>query len=158
MGGSKKKNGHRKNCKCPICKNMNNSKRRGGNSSLRKTRKIRGGEGDEETKTSDDETEPEEIQPYDDEDTDSDEDADTDSAKNTDAKGGKRRSKKRGNGHKPSCECPICKNMKKKAKKGGSDPMEVKASDTEYEEMDDADRGATGGSRRKRRRTRKYRK
>ena len=29
MSGSKKKNGHRLECKCPICKNMNNSKKNG---------------------------------------------------------------------------------------------------------------------------------
>lgn len=34
--------------------------------------------------------------------------------------GGKRKSKsKKGNGHKMTCACPICKNMMKKGKKGG---------------------------------------
>jgi hypothetical protein len=36
--------------------------------------------------------------------------------------GGKRKSKskgKKGNGHKMTCVCPICKNMMKKGKKGG---------------------------------------
>jgi len=32
--------------------------------------------------------------------------------------------KKRGNGHKMNCGCPICKNMRKSKKRGGADYME----------------------------------
>ena len=93
MGGSKKKNGHKPNCACPICKNMKN-----------KTKK-RGGGDDDEDKDMDEEG---------DEDKDMDEDEDEDEEMQ---EGGK----KKGNGHKANCKCPICKNMKK-SKKGGDEP------------------------------------
>ena len=86
--------------------------------------------------------------------------------------GGKRG--KKSNGHKANCACPICKNMKKKGKKGGEEPdienqigdieegkvkgvnpdpvkkevetkaVETKASDDEYDEMDAAEKGEAG--------------
>ena len=86
MGGSKKKNGHKPNCKCPICRNMMNAKKtkRGGNELNDKLEEA------EEFAT---------VAAY--------------------LMGGKKhnRTKKRkgkGNGHKPNCGCPICKNMRKK--------------------------------------------
>lgn len=128
-GGYKKKNGHRKYCKCPICKNMNNSKKnkKGGK---RRSRKIRGGndEGSEEEKEKEEETdETEDMAPYDEDSESDDESKDTNEDNNVEEdtndenntkddndsdvkKGGK---KKKGNGHKSHCKCPICKNMKK---------------------------------------------
>ena len=35
--------------------------------------------------------------------------------------------KKRGNGHKMNCGCPICKNMRKSKKRGGADEDDVMA-------------------------------
>lgn len=91
--------------------------------------------------------------------------------------------KKRGNGHKPNCGCPICKNMRKK--RGGQEPdienqmgdieqgmdkgsnaiSPEPASDADYSDLDAAERGeagpgikAGGTRRRKKRGTRKSRK
>ena len=182
MGGTKKKNGHRKECTCPICKNMKNSKKRGSSKS-RKTKKKRGGNDDkrdgyEEEKGETDEEKKnniqdidveEEMEPYDD---------DLEEEKN----GGKR---KRGNGHKVNCKCPICKNMRKK--KGGNPDLENKKGDIEeggimaisnnettettnsnefpassgdYDALDNAEKGeagqnVVGGTRKKRRSSKK---
>lgn len=108
MGGSKKKNGHRKACMCPICKNMKNSKKRGGSKSSRRTRRRRGGDDEDDTDTSDEEEEMGE------------EEVDDQENAIEDKQGGKR---KRGNGHKKTCKCPICKNMRK-SKRGGEEPDE----------------------------------
>jgi hypothetical protein len=88
--------------------------------------------------------------------------------------------KKKGNGHKPNCGCPICKNMKK-SKKGGDEPdeenqigdieegqvkanpnlqsNEIPASDGDYDALDAAEKGQAGpnvvGGTRKRRGSRK---
>jgi len=169
MGGSKKKNGHRMDCNCPICKNMRNSKRNKSSKSGRKTKKMRGGDNEEDMNEADmneaDMNEPdmkveEEAIP---------------------SMGGK---KKRGNGHKPGCQCPICKNMRKK--KGGANEEanmnvtdnipqentnETQASNQEYDALDAAEKGeaglnVVGGTRKRRggkkwggkRRTRKTRK
>lgn len=173
MGGSKKKNGHRKDCKCPICKNMRNSKKRGGGKS-KTTKKRRGGDDDEtdtntdtdtDTDTSDEEEEQGEEQEQDVENIEED-------------KQGGRRKKKRSNGHKSNCKCPICKNMRK-GKKGGDDPdienqlgdieeagvkgtktgdaePETTASASDYDALDAAEKGEAGqnvvGGTRKRRR------
>jgi hypothetical protein len=169
MGGSKKKNGHRMDCNCPICKNMKNSKRNKGSKSGRKTKKMRGGDNESDMNESDmnesDMNEPdmnEEVMP---------------------TMGGK---KKMGNGHKPGCQCPICKNMRKK-KGGATDEesnmnvtsdtqptttVEDNASDQDYDELDAAEKGEAGlnvvggtrkrrggkkwGGKRKTRKTRKY--
>ena len=37
--------------------------------------------------------------------------------------------KKRGNGHKMNCGCPICKNMRKSKKRGGADEDDVIANE-----------------------------
>ena len=84
MGGSKKKNGHKPNCNCPICKNMRNA---------RKTMKT---------------------------------------GKKNGIKNGIKNGKK-SNGHKMNCKCPICKNMGKKSKKGGA---ETEAENKEYDDLD----------------------
>lgn len=96
------------------------------------------------------------------------------SQKDCSSKTGGKKSKKKGNGHKPSCGCPICKNMKKKR---GGDPVnpaapfvdlekgpddfkdlemgvgnEVSASDNEYmaldmatnADLDEAEKGDAG--------------
>lgn len=101
MGGSKKKNGHRMDCGCPICKNMKNAKKgkKGG---------AIPGEEDEEIVV--DETTPLVV----DETTDLIEKTDLIPTEEID--GGR---KKKGNGHKATCGCPICKNMRK-SKKGGA--------------------------------------
>jgi hypothetical protein len=169
MGGSKKKNGHRKDCVCPICKNMKNSKKNGGS----KTKKFRGGETGETI-------EKEMI------DIESNGDKEVAEFDITDKMGGKRK-KNKGNGHKPNCQCPICKNMRKK--KGGSlenelgdieeagikgstsetKQLETKATEQDYDALDAAEKGeagqnVVGGTRKrrtdkkKRRKTRKARK
>jgi len=162
MGGSKKKNGHRRDCACPICKNMRNSKKRGGSNFNSKTKKILDEnvteevEGEEITEPNHEEVEEKEI-----------------ITSHTEKKGGKR-----GNGHKSTCACPICKNMRKK--KGGANDennekgdteeagikamkeataetkkLETKATDKDYDELDAAEKGEAGpnvvGGTRKRR-------
>tara|TARA_B110000285_G_scaffold193034_1_gene221815 strand:- start:1404 stop:1826 length:423 start_codon:yes stop_codon:yes gene_type:complete len=123
LGGAKRKNGHRMNCDCHICENIKKKHERGGYEEDRekkklklkggpkkknghkpdcdcpicknmknkhgiKTKKYRGGGDDEEEE---------------------DDDADA-------SYGGRKQQTRRirkGNGHKPSCGCPICKNMRK---------------------------------------------
>jgi hypothetical protein len=131
LGGGKKKNGHKMTCGCPICVNMKHAKH-GGSSCAIKT-------------------------------------------------GGKKR-KGKGNGHKPNCMCPICRNMKKTH--GGDEPdsfvdlekgtdanadadfkdlemgvdNEVAAADSDYTDLDAAEKGEAGlnikvgGTRRRKRR------
>jgi len=144
MGGSKKKNGHKPNCECPICKNMKNSKTK------------KGGEGDEDGEEEHDEEEHDEEEEFEEEPEKKEEEEETI------FEGGK---KKKGNGHKSNCGCPICKNMRKKYKKGGNGAEEpdienqigdieegkVKgesgsgeeevASPDEYDELDAAEKG-----------------
>lgn len=178
MGGSKKKNGHRKTCKCPICRNMKNSKKRGGTKS-RRTRKRRGGDNEEESenkevdKELDDETES-------DTDSDSSDEEEEEGEGEEDKMGGRR--KKRSNGHKPNCKCPICMNMRKK--KGGDPDIEnqmgdieeagvkatsgsdlqtneTPASSSDYDDLDNAEKGQAGenivgGSRRRHRGGKKW--
>lgn len=152
MGGSKKKNGHRIDCMCPICKNMQNSKKRGGSESIRKTKKMRGGDENEEVQES--------------------------VASDGDKMGGKN---KRGNGHKLNCGCPICNNMRKKKggalenevgdieeagikaiKDATSETkiLETKATDEDYDKLDAAEKGEAGhnvvGGTRKRRGGKKW--
>jgi len=130
MGGFKKKNGHRKACKCPICKNMKNSKKRGGSKSTRKTKKRIGGNHDDENEETNDDTdisdEEEEHEEHEEE------------HEEEDITGG--RKKKRGNGHKANCQCPICKNMRKK--KGGQQNQ----SDSETYDIEKLDIKSTTGS------------
>jgi len=95
-GGAKKSNGHKMNCGCPICKNMSKSKKRGGESEI-------------EDVVVEDKVN------------------DVDNNELLVVDGGKRKrnhlkgTKKRGNGHKMNCGCPICKNMRKSKKRGGGE-------------------------------------
>jgi len=147
MGGSKKKNGHRMDCNCPICKNMRNSKRNKGSKSGRKTKKMRGGDNEEDMNEADMNEEDMNESDMNEPDMKVEEEA-------IPSMGGK---KKRGNGHKPGCQSPICKNMRKK--KGGAseepnmnvtdnitpaDTNETKASDQEYDALDAAEKGEAG--------------
>jgi hypothetical protein len=116
MGGSKKKNGHRMDCGCPICKNMKNAKK--------------GKKGGAEPGEEEDEIVVDESNPPVEETTDLIEKADLIQKRAADwvqapeeeiseieeIDGGR---KKKGNGHKATCGCPICKNMRK-SKKGGA--------------------------------------
>jgi hypothetical protein len=130
MGGSKKKNGHRMDCGCPICKNMKNAKKgkKGG---------AKPGEGKKELNpVVDEEPVVDEVTPvvYE-EPVVVDEEVTTDiinpdnfiqkraadwvqapEEEISEIDGGR---KKKGNGHKATCGCPICKNMRK-SKKGGA--------------------------------------
>jgi clumping factor A len=89
QGGKKKRksNGHKANCKCPICKNMKMKK---------------GGAADDDSSDSDSDSS-----------SNSDSSSDSDSDTTTDAAMGGGKKKRKGNGHKANCKCPICKNMKK---------------------------------------------
>jgi hypothetical protein len=169
-GGSKKKNGHRKDCACPICKNMNNSKKRGRRGGARKSKKLRGGkeEGEDfEEEGEDFEEEGEEKEEKDFEEKKGEEvEVDDEVKVPEELEGG--RKKKKGNGHKSNCKCPICKNMRK-SKKGG-DPengSEVVANLSEYDDLNripsdnsNPDAKQAAGTRRKRRgrKSRKTRK
>jgi len=145
MGGSKKKNGHRMDCGCPICKNMKNMKnaKKGKKGGL----KPHPEEGEEELNTVVDEQHVVDEEPVvneepvaDEEELNQvvDEEVTTDIIKPDnfiqkraadwvqapkegiseieEIDGGR---KKKGNGHKATCGCPICKNMRK-SKKGGA--------------------------------------
>jgi hypothetical protein len=108
MGGSKKKNGHRMDCGCPICKNMKNAK---------KGKKGGAQPGEEEVGEI---VVDEELNPAVDETKDVIEKPDlipTEEISEIEEIDGGR--KKKGNGHKATCGCPICKNMRK-SKKGGA--------------------------------------
>ena len=80
-------------------------------------------------------------------------------------KGGRR---KRGNGHKMNCGCPICKNMRKSKKRGGADEDDVIANEVADDviaaEVEDDDLWDIDGGRRRRkhkkssRRTMKHKK
>ena len=161
--GGKKKNGHKAICGCPICINMKHAKgtkkRRGGSGS---DSGISGPiVGEPGVPSTDDliaegPNDPTEISKNiqeevktankavgniiaDDED-DDDDDNEEEVVEVVDTDGGRKR-KKKGNGHKPTCGCPICKNMRK-GKKGGAGVVE--ATPDEYKSL--------GGRKTKRRR------
>lgn len=90
-GGSKKVNGHKSDCNCPICKNMKNA---------RKNKQNGGNEKDNKQEEKNLIEKPQEE--------DNEENGDSSQIAG----------KKRSNGHKSNCNCPICKNMRK-SKKGG---------------------------------------
>jgi hypothetical protein len=87
QGGKKKRkgNGHKPNCKCPICKNM----------------KMKKGGADDDS-------------------SDSDSSSSSDSSSDSDSDSEDKPKNRKGNGHKETCMCPICKNMKK----GGVGPYD----------------------------------
>jgi hypothetical protein len=152
MGGVQKKNGHKKDCSCPICKNMKNAK----------NKNKKGGSYDDESSSDEDMNGDESS---------SDEDLEEE-AEMINMNAGKKKS----NGHKKDCSCPICKNMKKgknkKNKKGGADEdikemasvLEVEKTDNnnldvskdeEYENLDDIP-VSKGGKKRGTRKTNKF--
>ena len=115
MGGSKKKNGHRMDCGCPICKNMKNAKKgkKGG---------AEPGEEEVDEIVVDEETNPlvvEETKDLIEKEVGFNQKRAPDWVEGPtieEIDGGR---KKKGNGHKATCGCPICKNMRK-SKKGGA--------------------------------------
>ena len=132
LGGAKRKNGHKMNCTCHICENMMKKAKRGGYEEDAEKEMIKkmGGSGKKNghkpdcgcpicknmknaKKSKKGGAEGMNDKPY-----DSEED------KNDLAiTGGAKTKKRRGNGHKATCKCPICKNMRKKtSKKGGEEP------------------------------------
>jgi hypothetical protein len=119
-GGSGKKNGHKPDCNCPICKNMKNCKNKG-KGKKSKTKKVRGGD----LKYSDIESEDGETDDGDGNITDIIENQKNDNnleesanVKEYDELNGGKLKKRKGNGHKANCCCPICKNIKKHKSKG----------------------------------------
>jgi hypothetical protein len=163
MGG-KKKNGHKANCGCPICVNMKHAKgtKRNRHNKRGGSKRKRGGR-DEEVEESEEVQEEVEEEPEDEDEDETKEDIDEDSDEEDEenemnednAKEGGRKKKKK-NGHKANCKCPICKNMKKN-KRGGEDgdienqkgdieegfvkgekivDIETKAGDDDYEEIE----------------------
>lgn len=108
-GRKKKSNGHKVDCGCPICMNM------------KKSMKKRGGDEGEETSASDEGEETSSSSSNSDEGMDtssssSDEEMDTSSGNDKAMLGGR----KKGNGHKATCGCPICMNMKKGKRKNST--------------------------------------
>lgn len=132
MGGSTKKNGHKPNCNCPICKNMRNAKKTmkadkssksGKKSNGHKMNckcpicKNMGKKGGSEVEATKDEYDNIDDVPK----ANTKSDTSTNNTPTPDnnlQKGGlKIKSlRKRGNGHKANCMCPICKNMRKGSK------------------------------------------
>ena len=184
LGGAKRKNGHKANCKCHICENMKNKAKRGGyeeDAEKEKLKKMGGSKkknghkpncGCPICKNMKNAKKGGDDKPYDDEE-----------SKNDLAITGGKKGKK-SNGHKANCASPICKNMKKKGKKGGDEPdienqmgdieegkikgdtsssdlneNETSASNDEYDALDAAEKGEAGpnvvGGTRKRRGSRK---
>ena len=105
MKGGKKSNGHKNTCGCPICKNMKKNQKHGGDEDV-----------DEEVENDTMSSSAEEMS--NDTTSSSDEDG-TSSSSSMGDDSGKESSpdllggKKKSNGHKSNCGCPICKNMKK---------------------------------------------
>jgi len=110
----KKSNGHKANCGCPICKNMKKKGKKGGEEP-----DIENQMGDiEEGKEKGVNYEPtkKEVVAKDDEYDELDAAERGESVPpGPDRVGGTR--KRRSNGHKATCKCPICKNMKKKTRR-----------------------------------------
>ena len=174
--GGKKSNGHKVNCGCPICVNMNHQQASKKNRRVTRRHTRRGGDKDEEDKKDEDKEgeNPNDVSYDGDDFNPNPEDGDGNDDNNLqnvnlfpddddnavsgpdDVKpkqpppvdGGRKKRKGKGNGHKPTCKCPICKNMQKsRTKKGGDEPEP----ETDSETM--------GGSRRRRsRKSRKSRK
>jgi len=148
LGGAKRKNGHKANCKCHICENMKNKAKRGGykedaeKAALKKMggskkknghkpncscpicknmkHAKKGGYNDEDSEGEYDEMD-----------------------KNDSSITGGKRGKK-SNGHKASCKCPICKNMKKGGDNDDSSSDSDSSSDEEMEESQTAGRRKKG--------------
>ena len=117
QGGKKKRkgNGHKANCKCPICKNMKMKK---------------GGAADDDSDSDSDSS-----------DSSSDSDSNSSSDSDSDAAMGGGKKKRKGNGHKSTCKCPICKNMKK----GGVGPYDDNKEQKNPNENIDLEMGSEDG-------------
>ena len=138
LEGGGKKNGHKSNCMCPICINMKYAKssKRNRHNKRGETKKNRrgGGDKDELDETSHGMNNEDEL--------DNTQHGMDQETEKTGGRRNKKSKKNRGNGHKPNCKCPICKNMRK-SKRGGDieDQKEEKADDNEYDELDDMEKG-----------------
>ena len=193
IGGAKRKNGHKFGCTCHICENIKNKAKRGGYEEDMKKRELKkmGGSRKKNGHKPDcncpicKNMKNSKNKKGGNEDSDSDSDSSSSSDDDEYYTGGKK-NKKRGNGHKPDCNYPICKNMKNsKNKKGGDEPdienqkgdeeeggikadknmlgtidYEIPADAQEYDELDLAERGEAGtkngGGTRKKKFFRKY--
>ncbi len=199
IGGGKKANGHKAACKCPICLNMKHQKASKKNRRVTRRNRTRRGGADglgkrkREEYEEDSEDEPEEIEVEAQEDPvdvevepqeelqplnllpqfnnveDGEDGEDGEEGEEGEGRGG-RRKKRKGNGHKPTCKCPICKNMR--MKKGGvKNPYEeekpVEPTPVQVDNMEKglptpvgegAEQNVGGSRRRKRGKTRKSRK
>ena len=131
LGGAKRKNGHKSDCTCHICENMMKKAKRGGyeEDAEKEMLKKMGGskkknghkpncmcpicKNMKNSKKSGKKGGADDVEkPYDNEEDKND----------LGITGGGKTKKKRGNGHKANCMCPICKNMRKKTRKGGEEP------------------------------------
>jgi rubredoxin len=109
--GGKKSNGHKANCTCPICKNMKKKNKKGGDDDNDESDiVVMSSKPDQTTSTGTTSTEATTGKVVTASDNEYDE---IDAVEN--GKGGTR--KRRSNGHKATCKCPICKNMKKKTRR-----------------------------------------
>jgi hypothetical protein len=136
-GGIRKKNGHKDNCKCPICVNMKHAKGGAGydveqddeeSSSMQEGgKKSNGHKANCKCPIC--------------------KNMKKNSAKNGAMKGGYSKNitlkgGKKSNGHKADCKCPICKNMKKRGGKGegeesSSSDMSDSSSSSDMNDMND---------------------
>lgn len=179
LGGAKQKNGHKADCCCHICENIKNKAKRGGYQEDAEKEQLKRMGGSKKKNghkpncgcpicknmknaTKGGYTKEESEGQYN--------ELDKNDSNITGGKNGKK-----SNGHKANCQCPICKNMRKKSRKGGEEPdienqleiikegkeigdNEIPASSQEYDELDAIEKGETGpgislGGTRKRRRT-----
>jgi hypothetical protein len=118
MGGLKKKNGHKLKCGCPICQNMKHAKK-GGNDGIVNDEETGNTTDMENTDDSDSirkysKTTTAEEDDYDEIDNIPENNPKSGGVTRRKNRRGGRKTKRRGNGHKKNCKCPICKNMKKK--------------------------------------------
>jgi hypothetical protein len=119
--GSKKSNGHKAGCMCPICKNMRKKGKKGGEEPDIENQLgdleeggIKAQSINKNTKYADSDVNPVAKVTEASEDEYDDLDSAEKGEAGVDAKvGGRKTKKRRGNGHKVNCKCPICKNMKK---------------------------------------------
>ena len=131
IGGAKRKNGHKLDCKCHICDNIKNKAKRGGyEEDMKKNQLKRMGGSKKKNGHKPDCSCPicnnmkkhnkqKGASLYNSEDSDDDSSSSSSSSDDEYYSGGKK-NKKRGNGHKKSCGYPICKNIRNK--KGGEEP------------------------------------
>jgi hypothetical protein len=171
IGGAKRKNGHKSECKCHICENIKNKAKRGGYEEDLKKQILKKMGGSHKKNGHKPDCECPICINMKNSKVRNNEDSSIFSTLSTKDKNKTVRGKKRGNGHKVTCECPICKNiMKSKNKKGGdlddnisstsdNDDLnseltknEITADDKEYETLDNlesSDVGLSGGKHKK---------